>query len=82
MLPLSGNERAGSNPRMIMMKTLHMLETAPLTLVAEMAKTTPEALQQRLQAQNIQVDNVQQTLEEIARNNQKRPQDLLPQLLP
>ena len=82
LLPLNGGANEGGNPRVASLKVLRLMESAPITLVAEMTRTSPDALLEQLKAKGIQIDNAQQTVSEVARNNQKQPVQLLSMMLP
>ena len=73
----SGGEGKGGGTRQTAMKSMKLLQSAPITMIAQMAKSSPDALIERLKAKGITVENAGQTLAEIAKNNKRKPQDLL-----
>ncbi|MEZ5535904.1 MAG: DUF4405 domain-containing protein [Thiolinea sp.] len=81
LLPLTGSKEGG-NPRAAMFKLMHTVEAAPLSTLATLAKTTPEALMTRLQEQGVSVDSADQTLDEVAAENGKQVSSLIPVILP
>ncbi|WP_369678998.1 DUF4405 domain-containing protein [Chloroherpeton thalassium] len=62
----------GDGRKAKIMKAVGALEQSPLTLIAQIEKTSPEALLQKLQANGIQVDDASLTIEAIAQSNQKK----------
>ena len=81
LLPLGSSNEGGSNPRVAMMKTMHLLEAAPVSVLADMQQMTPEALLEKMKEQGIQVDNAQQTLEAVATANGQEAAELLGKVL-
>jgi hypothetical protein len=75
-LPLGGEEGGKKQ----LMKAVGALEQSQLTLVAQVAKTTPETLVEKLKAKGIEVKNSDQTIQEIADANGKKPTDIIGQL--
>ena len=73
-LPIGGG-KGGNKAKM--MKAVGALEQSSLNLIAQIEKTTPETLIGKLQANGIQVNDAAQSIEEIARSNQKKPMDIL-----
>ncbi|HPE60276.1 MAG: DUF4405 domain-containing protein [Thiothrix sp.] len=82
LLPLNSGGGEGGNPRATSMKLMRLMESAPVSLVAEMAGTRPDALLEQLRAKGIQVDNTGQTVSDIAENNRQNPIQLLSVMLP
>jgi len=70
-------ESGKSERKAKIMKAIGALEQSPLNLVAQIGKTSPEALVQKLEANGFEVKDASQTVEEIAQSNQKKPMDIL-----
>lgn len=82
LLPLTGgSEGGGGNRRAAMSAIMHTVEEAPLSTLAALAKTTPEALVERLQQQGLTIDNAEQTLDDVAAENGKEASQLIPVIL-
>ena len=73
----SGGEGGKGGMRATAMKSISLLENAPVTVLAEVNNSTPEALIEILKGQGITVENAEQDLSEIAEENQKDPMQLL-----
>lgn len=72
-----GGKGEGGNTRQTAMKSMRLLQSAPVTMIAQLSKSTPESLIARLKEKGITVDNAGQTLADIAKSNNKKPRDLL-----
>ena len=75
-----GGEGKGGGTRQTAMKSMRLLQSAPITMIAQMTKSSPDAIIERLKAKGITVANADQTVAEIAKSNQRKPQDLLSRL--
>lgn len=73
-LPIGGAEGGGKGQSM---KVVSALEKSQLTLVAQVAKTTPDALVEKLKAKGLEVKDSSQTIQEIASANQKKTLEIL-----
>lgn len=72
-LPIGGNEGGKGQ----MMKAVGALEKSPLTLVAQVAKTTPDVLVEKLKAKGLVVRDNDQTIQQIATDNQKKTAEII-----
>lgn len=72
-----GDEGGKGNTRATSMKSMRLLQNTPVTLLAQIDNSTPEALIERLKAGGINVENAEQKLSDIAKANQTDPQKLL-----
>lgn len=76
-LPIGGGEGGGKGQ---MMKAVGALEKSPLTVVAQVAQTTPDTLVDKLKAKGLEVRDSDQTVQEIATENQKEPMEIIASL--
>ena len=67
----------GPNRRPPFMAMSSALEKAPLTLVAQVAQSTPLAVTEHLKSHGIEVRDSAQTISQIAADNQKRSMEVL-----
>ena len=58
-------------------QSMQLLQSTPVYLIAQIAKTTPEAMIERLTSQGMKVENAAQNLVEIAGSNNRNVRELL-----
>ncbi|EKE67767.1 DUF4405 domain-containing protein [Gallaecimonas xiamenensis] len=73
-------ERQQGGGRGAMMQAVNLLTSAPLNRLAPLLDTSPETLAEQLQAQGFQVYELEQSLDDLARQQGKRGVELLPLL--
>jgi hypothetical protein len=74
LLPAGGG---GPSPRQSFMAMSRALEQAPLSAVAQVAKRSPQSVQEDLESKGIQVRHGEQTISEIASDNEKHSMEIL-----
>jgi len=64
-----GSSEHGGKNRKVAMKSFELLQSAPISVIAQLSKVTTDSLTERLEAKGITVKSADQTLTNIAKNN-------------
>ena len=76
-----GNVNGGGKHNKMGVKTTELLKSAPITMIAQLSKVTPDTLTQRLEAEGIVVLSIDQTVINIAKSNNLNTQQVLSVLI-